>query len=421
MYFPSTESASASAADAASGGGPGEAAAAPLQLFGNDGLVPAASAAPAAAARSEERGSPLVPLLVAAAVTLLLHGLLLLAASAGLPAGGADRFLLTVQWLCGALLVLPVGYALHRLTGRTTPAVAAAAVLALHPGVLSATLLPGGPFWALAAVGVAVFLLFGGVRDAADGRRPVAGLAPCAAAGLVLGAGGLIALPVAALAAPLGLWRLLRGLGCAGPGRGPRDGAAAVVLVAAAAIPLAGFHAADGDSAIARRLAAPHGEVIPRLIEHRWPQLLDRFGLAPGLDLTGELRRAFEPPPADGTRSLPSPASALPEPGLFDAAASSAWNGVNALLLCGSLAAAGLAVHRRRFSLGLLMLLAVPAAVVAGGPSGEALRLSLLPVQLLLLSVFWLPPRRFSKPSAAFQKPVADAGFTIGQNTPRAI
>ena len=403
-------------------GAGGAGATKPLQVFGRDGLVsPDAPGAAGAAAGAANQAGPLVPLLIAAGVALLLHGLLLLAASPSLPTAGSARLLLVLQWLAGGLLVLPVGLCLHRVSGRTAPAVLAAAVLTLHPGVLSATLHPGGGFWALASVATALFLLFGGDPTPASARRPVPGVAPCAAAGLVLGAGGVLALPVVALAAPLALWRMLWGLGCPGPGRGPRDAVAAVVLLAAAAISVAGFHTLDGDTLLVRRVTQPHGEVVPRLIESRWPTLLGQMGLAPGLDLAGEFSAALDGPPADG-QTPRSPAPTVPaEPSLFDAAMAQAWTGLNAALLTFSLAAAGLALHRRRRALGLMLLLAVPAALVAAGPSGEALRLALLPLQLLLLGVFWLPPRRFRRVSAVFHEPTADAGFVIKQNTPRVI
>ncbi len=415
---------------------PTEAApAAPLQLFGRDGLVsadaPQAAPAPGPGRNGggggDTSGNPLLPLLVVAILALVLHGLLLLVASERLADTGSTRLLLTLQWLAGSLLVLPIGLCLHRLTGRVTPAVAVAAIAALHPGVLSATLEPGGVFWALAATAAAVFLLFGGEREPRDGSRPVPGVVASAAAGFVLGAGGLVALPAAALALPLGLWRVLHGLGTPGPGRGPRDVVAGLVLVAAAAIPVASFHAVDGDSAAARLLADPHGELVPRLIEGRWPTLLGRMGLAPGLDLVAELDAAFAGPPAMADDlSAPAPAPAAPatvdtEPAGFDRAVSLAWTGLNALLLAGSVVGAGLALHRRRRALGLLLLLAVPTALVTGGASGEGVRLALLPLQLLLLGVWWLPSRRFRQPAAAFGVPTADAGFTISQNTPRVI
>ena len=68
-----------------------------------------------------------------------------------------------------------------------------------------------------------------------------------------------------------------------------------------------------------------------------------------------------------------------------------------------------------------MLLVAVPLAVFTGDLAGEALRLALLPLQLLLLGLFWLPPRRFRRPSAVFNDAVADAGFTIKQNTPRVL
>ena len=430
MYIPAP-----SATDAATSPGAADSPPAtpppPLQLFGRDGLVsadaPQAPPEPGSAGGGNAGSNPLLPLLVVAGLALAVHGLLLLVASERLADTGSTRLLLTLQWLAGSLLVLPVGLCLHRLTGRVTPAVAAAVIVAMHPGVLTATVVPGGVFWALAAAAAAVFLLFGGEREPRDGSRPVPGVAASAAAGFVLGAGGLVALPAAALALPLGLWRVLYGLGCPGPGRGPRDVVAGVVLVAAAAIPIASFHAVDGDSAADRLLAAPHGEWVPRLIESRWPTLLGRLGLAPGLDLAAELDSALAgPPPMSEDLLAPAPAPAAPasvdpEPAGFDRAAGLAWTGLNALLLAGSAVGAGLALHRRRRALGLLLLLAVPAALVADGASGEGARLALLPLQLLLLGVWWLPSGGFRQPSAAFRVPVADAGFTISQNTPRVI
>ena len=392
--------------------------AAPLPLFSRDGFVdPDAAPAPDAAYTD----NPLPWLAGVAGIGLVLHGLLLLATAASLPAGGEDRVLLTLQWLAGGLLALPIGLGVFRLANRLAPALLAAGLVVLHPGVLSATLVPGGAFWALAAVAVAVCLLFGADRDPADGRRPLPGVGVCAAAGLVLGAGGLVALPAAALCLPLAGFRLLAGFGCPGAGRGPRDLAAAAVLVGAAAIPVAGFHAAEGASPAFSPPHAAAAGVVPRLIEGRWPELLDRFGLAPGLDLLGEVRAAFEGPPGDD--QLAASPSAAAGQGLsgFDLAADRAWTAFNALLLMASLAAAALALHRRRRALGLLMLTAVPVAAAAADASGESLRLALLPLQLLLLGVFWLPARRFQAPSEAFRVPVGDAGFTIGQNTPRVL
>ena len=247
-------------------------------------------------------------------------------------------------------------------------------------------------------------------RDPADGSRPVPGVAASAAAGFVLGAGGLVALPAAALAVPLGLWRVLHGLGTPGPGRGPRDVVAGLVLVAAAAIPVASFHAVDGDSAAARLLADPHGDLVPRLIEGRWPTLLGRLGLAPGLDLAAELDAAFAGPPSMGdaldTPALPpvAPASVDTEPASLDRVVGLSWTGLNAPCCspAQSLVPASPCTGRRR-ALGLLLLLAVPAALVTGGASGEGVRLALLPLQLLLLGVWWMPSRRLPPPGRRVQ------------------
>ena len=193
-----------------------------------------------------------------------------------------------------------------------------------------------------------------------------------------------------------------------------------MVLAAAAAIPPGFVHLVEGDRPVAQ-VNWP-ADAVPRLIEARWPEMLDRFGLAPGLNLVGELRSAFEAPPADDRLAgAPSAAPADAEPSGFDRVGAAAWATLNAGLLIASLAAATLALHRRRKALGLLMLSAVPVGLLAADASGESLRLALLPLQLLLLGVFWLPARRFLPPSKAFREPTRDAGFTIGQNTPRVL
>ncbi|BAM02619.1 hypothetical protein [Phycisphaera mikurensis] len=420
MFLPTLDAATPPGGPPAPAPGP----AAPLPLFSREGFVD-----PSQEPEHEpgDGPNPLIPLGVAAGAVAVLHGLILLLGVASLPAPAVDQALLTVQWLAGALLVIPVGLCVHRLSGRIGPAVFAAAVMGLHPGVLHASLTPGGAFWAFAAVACALFLLWIPTPGVRSGRRPVAGLAPSAAAGLILGAGGVIAPSVAVLAVPLALWRLVAGFGCSGPGRGPQDLAAALVIVAGAAIPVAGFGIADGRALVLERMQSPHGEVVPRLIESQWAELLARFDLRPGLDVAAEVRAAFAAPalgdeliPAAPAR-MPATAAEAPAYSSLDVAVSTAWKILNAMLLAAAGLAAVLAAVRRRLALGLFFFSAVPLAILAGGPAGDAVRMSLLPVQLLLLGAFWLPRRRFAAPSAAFQKAVPDAGFTIKQNTPRVI
>lgn len=426
MYIPSPPPTDPSPATGSPNGEPVGELGAPdgpkLELFGSEGLVSPDAPPPVDTDPDDTSsfGRALFLLLAMAGAAALVRGVMLLSAAPSLPDNAFAQGLLVAQWLVGTLLVVPVGYCVQRLTGRVTPAVLAGLVFSIHPDVLNATLSLDGVFWALPPVAIAAVLLFGLNPRPVDGSRPVPGVGASAAAGVALGLGGLAAAPVAALALPLAIWRLVRGLGCPGSGRGPRDLVSALLIVAAAAIPLTAHHAATGNDILLQRFASPHGEVIPRLIENRWPTLQARLGLTPGLNLIEEVADAFAGPPPESAFVHTAP-SLMREPGIVDAIARHSWTGLNAVLLCGCFAAAGLAVHRRRGALGLMMLLAVPAAVVAGDVSGEHLRLALLPLQLLMLGVFWLPPRRFRRVSAVFNDQVKDAGFAIRQNTARVL
>ncbi len=163
---------------------------------------------PAGAAVPETRELPGVPALLGAYAFL------------GLPISG----LILVQCLVGGLLVAPAYFAARHLTQLPVASLAAAVVVALHPGLITASLTLDGTVWAVALVVLGAASIAWLYSD-----RP---WTPALGA-LGIGVATLIQ-PWAWLAAPaLAWWRLSKQRDLAGVGL------AALVLLVATAVPAA--------------------------------------------------------------------------------------------------------------------------------------------------------------------------------------